>query len=170
MYQFSLDWFQDMFTATISGATTLKEQQRRRSVTSSGTVRRSSLQGGRLLSLSHDSEGTLKRIQARAGEDSRSPRNVRGQRKSSTTLDEPIRPETQDPLQLKRHMLDMINRFVYFVRCIARKPGLEVIKLFPCSTQLSMKFQLLIKTELPTNEEVYCFKSLRCCIYHANKG
>ena len=167
MYQFSLDWFQDMFTATISGATTLKEQQRRRSVTSSGTVRRSSLQGGRLLSLSHDSEGTLKRIQARAGEDSRSPRNVRGQRKSSTSLDEPIRPETQDPLQLKRHMLDMINRFVYFFRYIASKP--LGYRTFPCSTQLSMKFQLLIKTELPINEEVYCLKSLRCCIYHANK-
>ena len=47
--------------------------------------------------------------------------------------------------------------------------GSEVIKLFSCSTQLSMKFQLLIKTEIPTNENVSCFKSLRCCIYHANK-
>ena len=47
--------------------------------------------------------------------------------------------------------------------------GLEVLKLFSCSTQLSMKFQLLIKTKIPTNEEVSCFKSLRCCIYHANK-
>ena len=41
----------------------------------------------------------------------------------------------------------------------------EVIKLFSCSTQ----FQLLIKTKIPTKEEVYCFKSLKCCIYHANK-
>ena len=32
--------------------------------------------------------------------------------------------------------------------------GLEVIKLFSCSTQLSTKFQLLIKTEILTNEEV----------------
>ena len=32
-----------------------------------------------------------------------------------------------------------------------------------------MTFQLLIKTKMPTNEEVSCFKSLRCCIYHANK-
>ena len=38
-----------------------------------------------------------------------------------------------------------------------------------CSTQLSTKFQLLIKTKIPTNEKVFCFKSLRCCIYHANK-
>ena len=32
--------------------------------------------------------------------------------------------------------------------------GLEVIKLFSCLTQLSTKFQLLIKTKIPTNEEV----------------
>ena len=44
----------------------------------------------------------------------------------------------------------------------------EVIKLFSCSTQLSTKFQLLIKTILLTNEEVSCFKSLRCWFYHAN--
>ena len=28
-----------------------------------------------------------------------------------------------------------------------------------------MKFQLLIKTKLPTNKEGHCFKSLSCCIY-----
>ena len=50
------------------------------------------------------------------------------------------------------------------------KSGPKVIKLFSCSTQLSTKFQLLIISKLLTNEEVYCFKSLRCCIYHhANK-
>ena len=32
-----------------------------------------------------------------------------------------------------------------------------------------MKFQLLIKTKIPTNNEVSSFKSLRCGIYHANK-
>ena len=47
--------------------------------------------------------------------------------------------------------------------------GPKVIKLFSCSTQLSTKFQLLIKNKIPTNEEVSWFKSLRCCIYHANK-
>ena len=31
--------------------------------------------------------------------------------------------------------------------------------------QLSMKFQLLIKTE---NEDFSCFQTLRCGIYHAN--
>ena len=47
--------------------------------------------------------------------------------------------------------------------------GPKVIKLFSCSTQLSTKFQLLIKTKIPTNGEVSCFKSLICCNYYANK-
>ena len=42
-----------------------------------------------------------------------------------------------------------------------RCPGPKVIKLF--------SFQPLIKTKIPTNIEVSCFKSLRCCTYHANK-
>ena len=31
-----------------------------------------------------------------------------------------------------------------------KKPSPEVIKLFPCSTQLSMKFFLLINVKMPT--------------------
>ena len=46
--------------------------------------------------------------------------------------------------------------------------GPDAIKLFSFSTQLSMKFQLLIKTKIPTNEEVSCIKSLRYGIYQAN--
>ena len=49
------------------------------------------------------------------------------------------------------------------------RPGPKVIKLFSCSTQLSTKFQLLIKTKISTNKEVSCFKSLRSWIYHAHK-
>ena len=49
------------------------------------------------------------------------------------------------------------------------RSGIEVIKPFSCSTQLSRKFQLLIETKIPTNEDVSCLKSLRCCIYHAIK-
>ena len=33
------------------------------------------------------------------------------------------------------------------------------MKLFSCSTHLSMKFQLLTQTIIPTNEEASCFKS-----------
>ena len=42
------------------------------------------------------------------------------------------------------------------------RSGPEIIKLFSCSTQLSTKFQLLIKTKIPTNKDVSCYKSLRC--------
>ena len=35
--------------------------------------------------------------------------------------------------------------------------GPKVIKLFSCSTQLSTKFQLLIKTKIPTNEAGFFF-------------
>ena len=34
-------------------------------------------------------------------------------------------------------------------------PGLAVLKLKSCSTHLSTKFQLLIQTKVPTNEEVF---------------
>ena len=37
--------------------------------------------------------------------------------------------------------------------------GPKVINLFLCSTQLSTKFQLLIKSKIPTNIDVFCFKS-----------
>ena len=47
-------------------------------------------------------------------------------------------------------------------------PGPEVIKLFSSSAQLRMKFQLLIKTKIPINSEVSCFKSISC-INHAKK-
>ena len=50
-----------------------------------------------------------------------------------------------------------------------KQSGPKVIKLFTCSTQLSTKFRLLIKTKILTNKEASCFESLRCCIYHANK-
>ena len=35
--------------------------------------------------------------------------------------------------------------------------GPEAIKLFPCSTQLSTKFQLLINTKILTNKEFLAF-------------
>ena len=49
------------------------------------------------------------------------------------------------------------------------KPGTKLIKLFSCSTQMSMKFQLLIKSKMLNNTDISCFKSHRCCIYRANK-
>ena len=62
------------------------------------------------------------------------------------------------------------SSFVSLVFCTSVLiSGPEVINFFSYSTQLSTKFQLLIKTKILTNEEVSCFKSLRCCIYNANK-
>ena len=43
--------------------------------------------------------------------------------------------------------------------------GPEVIKRI----HLSMKFQLLLKIKIPTNKKMTCVKSLRCCIYQANR-
>ena len=40
------------------------------------------------------------------------------------------------------------------LRILNKRPGPEVIKLFPCSTQLSTKFQLLIKFKIQTSKEV----------------
>ena len=48
-------------------------------------------------------------------------------------------------------------------------PSPKVIKLFLCSTQRSMKFQLLIKTKMLKNKGFSCFKTLKSCIYHAYK-
>ena len=39
-------------------------------------------------------------------------------------------------------------------------PGPEVIKLFPCSTQLSMKFFLLINVKKPTVVDILTFISM----------
>ena len=44
------------------------------------------------------------------------------------------------------------------------KPGPEVIKLFSCSTQLSMKFFLLINVKMPTIVGILTFMSRKNCI------
>ena len=49
------------------------------------------------------------------------------------------------------------------------KSGPDVIKLSSCSTQLSMKFQLLKKIKMLQNKDFSDFHTLRCCINHANK-
>ena len=46
--------------------------------------------------------------------------------------------------------------------------GPKVIEHFSCSTQLSNKFQLLIKNKM-LKEYFSCSTTLRCRIYHANK-
>ena len=36
-------------------------------------------------------------------------------------------------------------------------------------TEVITEHEISITHIIPTNKEVSCFKSLRCCIYHANK-
>ena len=47
--------------------------------------------------------------------------------------------------------------------------GSQVIKLFPCSTQLSMKFKLLINTKMDKINGNFRFKSQKLVIYPADK-
>ena len=44
-------------------------------------------------------------------------------------------------------------------------PGIEVIKLFPCSTQLSMKSFLLINVKMPTIVDILTFMNRQKKIY-----
>ena len=48
-------------------------------------------------------------------------------------------------------------------------PGPQVIKLFSCSSQLRMKFQLLIKNKSLKNTDFSCAQTLGCRILHADK-
>ena len=52
---------------------------------------------------------------------------------------------------------------------LVKKPGPEVIKLFSCSTQLSMNFFLLINVKMPTIVGILTFMSGKIAIY-ANLG
>ena len=47
--------------------------------------------------------------------------------------------------------------------------GAEVIKLFSCSTQLSMKFKMLIDIEIAKFYGIFRFNSLKLAVYPANK-
>ena len=48
-------------------------------------------------------------------------------------------------------------------------PEAEVIKLFSCSTQLSMKFKMLINIEITKIDGIFRFNSLEPAIYPAYK-
>ena len=72
---------------------------------------------------------------------------------------EPIRPLasplTPPPLPPRRNFLDP-PMLIYIVDM----PGPEVIKLFPYSTQLIMKFILLINVKMPTTVGILTFISM----------
>ena len=51
------------------------------------------------------------------------------------------------------------QRYLYTAQSFIRIPGPEVIKLFSCSTQLSLKFILLINVKMPTIVGILTFIS-----------
>ena len=57
-----------------------------------------------------------------------------------------------------------------YLTSLIEKPDPEAISLFSCSTELSMEFQMLIKTKMLNYTDFSCFQALRFCTYHAYKG
>ena len=57
------------------------------------------------------------------------------------------------------YILCEIHSIFYDPHSLKRTPGPEVIKLFSCSTQLSMKFFLLIIVKMPTVVGILTFMS-----------
>ena len=49
------------------------------------------------------------------------------------------------------------NYYIRFCSLVFAKSGPEVIKLFSCSTQMSMKFSLLINMKMPTKVGIFIF-------------
>ena len=56
-----------------------------------------------------------------------------------------------------------------YTTCFPSAQGPEVIKLFSCSTQLSMEFKMLINIDIAKIYGIFRFNSLKPAIYPANK-
>ena len=57
-------------------------------------------------------------------------------------------------------MVSMINKKKYHpILSLSKSSGPEVIKLFPCSVELSMKFFPLINVKMPTTLDISTFLS-----------
>ena len=54
---------------------------------------------------------------------------------------------------------DLEPQFIKQVHLNTKSPGLKVIKLFSCSTQLRLKFILLINVKMPTIVGILTFMS-----------
>ena len=52
---------------------------------------------------------------------------------------------------------------------LGKPPGVEFIKLLSCSTQLSMKFKMLINIEMAKIDGIFSFNSLKPAIYPDHK-
>ena len=71
------------------------------------------------------------------------------------------------PLLYILYFKALATLYVHSLVCVG--PGPEVIKLFSISTQLSMKFQMLIYFEKAKINGIFRFESVKPVIYPANK-
>ena len=70
------------------------------------------------------------------------------------------------PCSLTNAFLSTIWKIIYSIQTwFKRNSNIQdkIIKLFPCLTQLSKKFQLLIKAQVLKNKYFSCFNTRRCC-------
>ena len=64
-------------------------------------------------------------------------------------------------LQFKTRARFMLVSIKHEVNCITKGPDPGVVNLFSFSTQLSMRFQLLITKKILKNNGMFCFQTLR---------
>ena len=62
-------------------------------------------------------------------------------------------------VQNDKRMVSKLGEKPHFAKIMVISSGPEVIKLFSCSTQLSMKFFLLINVKMPTMVGILTFMS-----------
>ena len=74
----------------------------------------------------------------------------------------------QDPCFFHTHYecILILDTYSYW---IDQKSGPEVIKPISCSFQVSMKFQMLIRTSILNNKDGFCFGALIFFMNHSNK-
>ena len=66
-----------------------------------------------------------------------------------------------------RFAITCMNNLTLSLIIRSRDDGVYKKKM--CSTQLSIELQMLITAKMLTIKEFYCFQTLICCVYHANK-
>ena len=71
--------------------------------------------------------------------------------------------------KLTKVIQDLPQDLIGLLEMVKYCPGSEIMKLFSCSTQLSIKFQLLIKAKMMKHTDFSCYQPLNWCIYPANK-
>ena len=71
--------------------------------------------------------------------------------------------------KLTKVIQDLPQDLIGLLEMVKYCPGPEIMKLFSCSTQLSINFQLLIKAKMLKYIDFSCYQPLSWCIYPANK-